>query len=248
MAYVTWDWSNAEYRRGFEELEIVFTIHNDPAEMPERSGLFLMLSHHQVSGKVYYFGLQTDGQNSETPYENMGPAFFFSCWCGRDLEDTRHDEEYGWTQSSGHEGDFIGVRRLYDWGAGSYHVRMGPDGRDQTGNWLSVWITDLATDETTWIGSIRFPRIRGEARIAGHVYSTLEVYGSWVRPIDISELHVSIERPVGDGQAARKAQTGYDMFRKGVGNTNIWFEENEVHLKVGGTTERTAEPEQAIFR
>ena len=54
----------------------------------------------------------------------------FSRWGTRDLEWARWPEDDGWAESSGHEGDFIRVRRFYDWGPGDYVVRLAPDGAD----------------------------------------------------------------------------------------------------------------------
>ena len=52
-------------------------------------------------------------------------------------------------QSSGHEGDFIGVRRFYDWGPGDYVARLAPDGADRDGQWVGLWITEVSTDTTS---------------------------------------------------------------------------------------------------
>ena len=64
------------------------------------------------------------------------------------------------------------------------------------GEWLGLWIAESSTGTTTWIGSLRFPRVKGEARIAGPVYSTVEIYGGGaIRPIDIPTWHVASNGP-----------------------------------------------------
>lgn len=242
MAYIWWEWSLAERKRGFEQIELPFTIHNEPQEMPGRTGLYLMLCSGEINSVGFYFGLQTNVHSPEPPHDR-GKGLLFSRWEERDLANARSVEQDGWTQSSGHEGDFIGVRRSYDWGPGSYVVRIGPDGRDQQGNWIGLWITDLGTDETTWIGSLRFPRVTGETRIEGSCYSTLEVYGGPIRPIDIGELHVSMSRPVGDGVPVRKGTAGYRAFGVDIRNADIRYDSvaDLVHIRVGGLTKHKTE-------
>ena len=51
-------------------------------------------------------------------------------------------------ESSGHEGDFIGVRRSYGWGAGDYRVTLAPDGEPgKDSAWMSLWITDIESGD-----------------------------------------------------------------------------------------------------
>ena len=120
----------------------------------------------------------------------------------------KFSEADGWNQSSCHEGDFIGVRRSYDWGAGEYRVRIAPDGLEGAGEWFSLWITDLDAGETTWIGSLKFPLQDGEAKMGKHASSTIELYGIGpVQPIDIPTWHVSVRRPTGDGVPATWGST-----------------------------------------
>ena len=84
-------------------------------------------------------------------------------WETRDLANARFSETDGWTQSSGHEGNFIGVRRSYAWGAGDYRIRFAPDGDpEDDGVWFGLWITDRSTDVATWIGSLKFPLLDGQ--------------------------------------------------------------------------------------
>ena len=71
-----------------------------------------------------------------------------------------------------------------------------PTARTKHGEWLGLWIAESSTGATTWIGSLRFPRVKGEARIAGPVHSTVEVYGGGaIRPIDIPTWHVASSGP-----------------------------------------------------
>ena len=114
-----------------------------------------------------------------------------------------------------------------------------PTARTKHGEWLGLWITESSTGSTIWIGSLRFPRVKGEARIAGPVYSTVEIYGGGAtRPIDIPTWHVSIERPRGDGHPAEWGQADYSMFGAAILNSDIRYDGGQIHIRVGGLTER----------
>ena len=132
MAYLWWGWSRALQKRGFSEMELAFTIHDDVGDFSKANGLYLMLSYGWVSDNAFYLGLQSNTHPGTTPVVRRGKAVIFSRWGTRDLEWARWPEDDGWAESSGHEGDFIGVRRFYDWGPGDYVVRLAPDGADQT--------------------------------------------------------------------------------------------------------------------
>lgn len=147
-----------------------------------------MLSYGKISGDPFYFVIQTDVQ---------GKGAIFSRWETQNLNFARYSDSEGWVQSSGHEGDFIGVRRSYDWGVGDYRARPAPDGTDPDGTWFGLWLTDLSTGETTWIGSLKFRHIQGTAKAYGPGYSTMEIYGhkNQIRPIDIPQWRVSLKPP-----------------------------------------------------
>ena len=125
MAYIWWGWTQAQDDRGFEELEVAFTVHNDVGDMPGLDGLYLMVCYGKIAETPFYFGIQTNAHSATRPLYGRGKAAIFSRWETRDLELARFSEKDGWTQSSGHEGDFIGVRRSYDWGPGEDIARPG---------------------------------------------------------------------------------------------------------------------------
>ena len=181
----------------------------------------------------FYFGVQTDANR-------RGKALIYSRWGTRDLANARYAETDGWTESSGHEGDFIGVRRLYNWGAGDYRVRIAPDGLDSDGEWFGLWITDLDTDTITWIGSLKFPLLDGTTRIAPRSYTTIEIYGvAPIRPIDIPQWHVSVQRPLGDNVPSTRGYTGYSgVTGRRLQNSDVRYDPSAevVHLRVGGET------------
>ena len=149
----------------------------------------------------------------------------------------------GWTESAGYEGDFISVRREYEWGVGNYQMRLAPHDEDDGGIWYGVWITDKDTGQTTWGGSLRFPLVDGNASIDPYAYSTLEIYGigTPIRPIDIPQWHVSMERPLADQEKAWSATFGYG----GIGgtpaeNVDVQYDRatETIDFRIGGVTER----------
>ena len=249
MGSVQWNWDDGG--NGFLSMEIDFTVHNDIdiADVPPDTGLYLMLGLGEVSGTGYYFGLQVDHGNYLN-YDPMGLGHgrrvIFSRWETRDLANVRVPEN-GYTESAGYEGDFVSVRRQYRWRAGEYRMRIASDGEDDEGIWFSLWITEKSTNEATWCGSLKFPHKEGKAAIAPYGITVSEVYGaSTTKPIDIPEWHVSVKKPVADGDSsptrAYVKHANYDD-RASVPNSNISFnlEEGSLHFYVGGATERRTE-------
>ncbi len=159
-----------------------------------------MVCYGSISNHNFYFGLQTN-VNDPTQGRGRGKGLIFYRWGERDLAFARVDgDEHGWYESSGHERDFIGVQRSYDWGTGDYRMRLAPDGLDDDGEWYGAWITDLSTDATVCAGSLKFPLIGGMTAVKPPRYSTSEIYGQpFLRPIDIPEWGVTMKRPHGHG-------------------------------------------------
>ena len=239
LAYAWWRWDGD---RQFREVTFDFTIHNDPGNFFEDHGLYLMVCFGSISDHRFYFGLQTD-VGDPNHRGGRGKGLIFSRWDERDPNFARFSSEGdGWYESSGYEGDFISVRRSYDWGAGPYRMRLAPDGLDDDGEWYGVWITDITAGTTVWAGSLKFPLVDGATTVRPSLYSTLEIYGSRsIRPIDIPEWRVTIQRPRGDGIKATVGSPGYS----GTGripkpNADIQYDSNAdgFHFRVGGITER----------
>ena len=252
MAYLWWHWgqdrdSSGDGREGIRELTFDFTIHTDPGDFSDDYGLYLMLCYCFIGNVDFYFGLQTDVVGH--PENVGGKGLIFSRWETRDLANARvADSEEGWVESAGHEGDFIGVRRRYNWGAGEYRVSFAPDGADSEGEWFGVWITDKATYETTWIGSLKFPYENGRAAIGSQVYTNMEIYGgSQIQAFRIPEWHVSLKRPLGDGLESGWFESGYAAFGSEMANADVRYDraDGEVHIVAGGVIERTT-PAQVV--
>ena len=120
------------------------------------------------------------------------------------------------------------------------------------GEWYSVWITDLSTDESVWAGSLKFPLVGGTTAVKPPLYSTLEIYGRpSIRPIDIPEWYVSMRLPGGDGIVASSGDPGYSGFGKSPkANADVQYdrETGVLHFRIGGVTKMVGDGEPLRFQ
>ena len=252
LAKVWWWWRyNGDCTGAFLEFETVtvdFTIHNDP-NYSTRGGMFLMLLNGNISGKSFYFGLQTRLQPPLGRPAAKGTLF--SRWDTRDQGNAAADSDHGWTYDGGYEGDFVSARRSYEWSAGDYRARLARDSSRESnadGVWYGLWFTDLDTNVETWIGSLRFPLVEGETHIEGLFSTVLEIYGGAVRPADVPAWHVSVGIPAVDGVEAGCAQTRYPEVEAEDVTSEVRYDTDQrrMHLEAFGATRRQTS-QQLIF-
>ena len=249
LAYTWWGWNRD---RQFREVTFDFTIRNDPGDFSDDYGLYLMVCFGSISNHAFYFGLQTD-VNDPNQGRGRGKGLIFSRWGERDMAFARvADDEDGWHESAGYEGEFISVRRSYNWGTGDYRMRLAPDGLDDDGEWYGLWFTDLSSDETVWAGSLKFPLVSDMTAVKPPLASLLEIYGRpFIRAIDIPEWRVTMKRPRGDGILATWGSPGYS----GLGtvpkpNADVQYDSkvDVLHFRIGGITEQVGDDEPIRFR
>ena len=129
----------------------------------------------------FYGGLQTqsDGYTkSDRRLRKIGRGTLMSMW-GERSHDAIRPSVGGLCQSSGHEGDFVSVRRPYAWTKGKYTyrvVRMDEeqvDGKRHT--WVGAFVYSHTKDENVFIGALRFPS--SDLVLSRKVASFVEVYG-----------------------------------------------------------------------
>ena len=252
LAQVWWWWRyNGDCTGAFLEFETVtvdFTIHNDP-NYSTGGGLFLMLLNGNISGKSFYFGLQTRLQPPLGRPAAKGALF--SRWDTRDQGNAAADSDHGWTYDGGYEGDFVSARRSYEWSAGDYRARLARDSSRESnadGVWYGLWFTDLDTNVETWIGSLRFPLVEGGTHIEGLFSTVLEIYGGAVRPADVPAWHVSVGIPAVDGVDAGCAQTRYPDVEAEDVTSEVRYDPDQrrMHLEAFGATRRQTS-QQLIF-
>lgn len=139
-----------------------------------------------LSGTPFYGGMQTqsDGQTRAEPHvHGIGPGLLMSMWKERSLDAIR-SADGGFFQSSGHEGDFVSVRRPYAWRKGRYTYRVVAMDRQIVSGapftWVGAFLENHQTSENLFIGALRF---KGERlTLERQTASFVEIYGP-LRPV-----------------------------------------------------------------
>lgn len=158
-----------------------------------------------INGVMCYGGLQTkpDGgdRNDRRIRPLGGPGFLLSRWGERDLAAVRMASR-GACQSSGHEGDFVGVRVREDWAAGTYtYILRGLDREvreGQTNRWLGAFVYNHQTDRETYVGAVRIPG--DQLRLGRQLTSFVEIYGGPITPDRVPALSVTFGNHRADGR------------------------------------------------
>ncbi|MEE9508885.1 MAG: hypothetical protein V3V81_00145, partial [Candidatus Bathyarchaeia archaeon] len=133
LHYIWWDFPISRFPR----LTINITIYDEPSY---NDGLYFQMYQSLINNVGFYFGIQTYFYKPD--FCPQGKFLIFSRWGTRDLANVR-TVEGGWSQSAGYEGDFVGIRKCYDWGIGKYSLEISYMESDEVGDWYGVWIYDL---------------------------------------------------------------------------------------------------------
>lgn len=229
LAYVWWRFGVPE----FEDFQIDITIHNDLGTKP---GMYFQMYQGQIGDVGFYFGIQTDVFHPEKG--GQGKGLIFSRWKTRDLADARPASD-GWVQSAGYEGDFIGVRKKYDWTNHKYRLRLTALNEDAKGVWYGFFILDCDKNTEDYAGSIRFPKEAGRRpRIKDGGGTWLEVYSGARKVSDLPRWHVSLDGAYVAQRAVKAKQAVSDY--SWVPNTDVHFDKdtNAIHILVGENVNR----------
>ena len=106
----------------------------------------------QTDQTVFYFGLQTNLQG-------RGKGLLFSRWDTIDPANAKGaDTPDSWVEVGTYEGNFVGVRRLFNWTNHHYILRLTslPEEDDEVGRWFHFTLIDTETGEETYVGGLRF--------------------------------------------------------------------------------------------
>lgn len=186
-------WWNLGQDAGFESYSVDVTISDD---VPDDVSLYLSpIGIAHLSGTPFYGGIQTrtDGASKADPkLKVLGRGLLLSMWNQRSTDAIR-PADGGYFQSSGHEGDFVSVRRPYAWTRGKYTYRVTRmdralvDGKPET--WVGAFVYSHDKNENIFIGALRF---KGENLVLDRqVASFVEIYGAR-RPVsDIPKFSVT---------------------------------------------------------
>jgi hypothetical protein len=185
LNYVSWDFG----RGNFRTLLMNVTIYNEPNN---KDGLYFGTYYGKINGTPFYFGLQTDILYTDTG-KLSGKGLIFSRWGARDLSEV-HTVEGGWSQSAGYEGDFVGIRKHYNWTTHSYQLKLEFIESDNIGNWYGLWITDLTDYTVDYLGSIRFPMTTPDKMgIEDGGITFTEIYNKKIPGTPLPNWHVSVD-------------------------------------------------------
>lgn len=231
----------------FESYSIDATI---SADVPSTKNLYIAPVGIAHLNKIpFYGGIQTqaDGNTkSDRRLRKIGPGLLMSMWGERSLDAIRPSIG-GFCQSSGHEGDFVSVRRPYQWSKGTYTyrvVRMDEEIIDgKTYTWVGAFLYAHAKDENVFIGALRFKS--EDLVLSPKVASFVEVYGGRIPVAEIPKVTVTFGNLKINGKAAavRAVQA---IYPKGVPDyADAKSKDGSVVIEVGkpveGRTERRVE-------
>jgi hypothetical protein len=192
----------------FESYSIDCEISHD---LPATTNLYIApIGLGQLGGSNFYGGIQTncDGYTKlDRRLRKLGPGLLMSMWGQRDFEAIRPSLG-GFCQSSGHEGDFVSVRRPYDWSAGKYTYRIVRMDEETIGEepftWVGAFLHVHETEEHIYIGALRF---KGhELKLGRKIASFVEVYGRRIPVEEIPQVTVTFSNLRINGQAAQPKQ------------------------------------------
>ena len=188
----------------FQSYSIDVTVSED---VPSTTNLYIApIGIAHLSKIPFYGGIQTqvDGHTkSDQRIRKIGPGFLMSMWGERSLNAIRPSIG-GLCQSSGHEGDFVSVRRPYEWSKGTYTyqvVRMDEeiiDGMPYT--WVGAFVYSHEQDENVFVGALRFKA--EDLVLSQKVASLVEVYGHRIPVAEIPKVTVTFGDLKINGQAA----------------------------------------------
>ena len=235
-------WWNTGEDRAFESYSIDVTISDD---VPSSVRLYVApIGIASLGGTKFYGGIQTmaDGYTKQDRrLRKIGPGFLMSMW-GERSEEAIRPSVGGFFQSSGHEGDFVSVRRPYEWSKGKYTYRVvrmdreAIDGKPHT--WVGAFVYSHEKDENVFIGALRFP---GENLVLDKsLASFVEIYGPRIPVEEIPAVAVTFGNLRVNGVAV-ESLTATAVYSKGVPDyAEAVTEGDHVLVRVGSLVERKA--------
>ncbi len=198
-------WWDLGEERPFQSYSIDVTISEG---VPSTTNLYIApIGIAHLNTIPFYGGIQTqaDGHTkSDSRIRKIGPGLLMSMWGERSLDAIRPSID-GLCQSSGHEGDFVSVRRAYEWSKGTYTyrvVRMDEEEVDGTPHtWVGAFVYSHEKDENVFIGALRFSG--KDLVLSRKVASFVEVYGRRIPADEIPEVTVTFGSLKVNGKAVK---------------------------------------------
>ena len=253
MANAQWGWKTNTGTS--DSITMDFTVREDPGHFSEDHALVMAFGWSSIGSTRFGFGIRTDLDKPGTD-GSQGKGIVFNRWGTHDKTLARPTED-GWVVTGTILGDFISIRKPYDWGVGDYTVRIAHDetADDPDGRWFGMWITD-SEDEETYMGSLKFPMVGGEPpkiNPRGDLYQSMLALlgGGVIKPQDIPVFEIALSPP-DEGSSIdppKRVTTVYSQFHGVMTNSNITHEREDglVIMRAGGTTLRTTDPGTEII-
>jgi len=202
LHYVNWSFPT----NTFKNLQHTVTIKNMPTNWdgtPNNDGLYFQMYNAFINDTIqFYYGFQTSLQGKK--------GFIFSRFSTRDLSNVIIPTG-GWSESAGYEGNFVGVRKWYDWGTGSYQVTLNLDSTDHVGDWYSVYVKNLQTNAIDYMGSLRFETSSNSTGIKSGFGTWTELYAKdQLNPnTPLPNWNISVVKVLADGNLPVHASSLY---------------------------------------
>ena len=245
MAAVLWDWQDDT--PASDSLTMDFSINEDPGHFSETDVLVAALAWGHINGVRFAVGLRTDVDKPGTD-GSQGKGVLFNRWDTADTSSYSRTTGNGWVETGQLGGQFISVRRSYNWREGDYSLRIAQDGADDDdGRWFGFWITKKSTNVETKLGSMKFALSDdGEATIQARNFglgSLIAILGDGaLKPHEIPVFELAFSRPnASGGDDPNAVNVTYSQLHGVMTNSNISYDsgEDEVTIRAGGTTLRT---------
>ena len=253
MANAQWGWQTQTGKS--DSITMNFTVREDPGHFSEDHALVMAFGWSSIGSTRFGFGIRTDLDDPDTD-GSEGKGIVFNRWDTHDTSLARPTTD-GWVVTGTILGDFISIRKTYDWGVGDYTVRIAHDGTedDTDGRWYGMWITDSDGVETH-MGSLKFPLVDGAApkfNPRGDLYQSMLALlgGGVIKPHEIPLFEVALSPP-DEGSSIdppKRVTAVYSQFNGVMTNSNITHdrEDNVVIMRAGGSTRRTSDPGTEII-
>lgn len=239
MSYVHWEFA----RKKVKSIEMVVNIANDPGDSV---GLYFSPYNATIGNQMFYFGIQ-----NLLWKEGCQPrkGILFSRWGTRDIANTKSTPE-GWSVSMGNEGDFVSVRKFFDWKPGRYTLRIAPECRDSDGLWYEFTVTDDA-GHTTSAGCLKFPLVAGnDPTLDGKGTAFMEFYCGAKSPAEVPFWKVEVERFTADDGAVPLVQAVsiYPHPHTYLKNADVYSDGSIIFMAIGRGVKRLHSPGAMLKR
>ena len=242
--YYGWSWPNGVF--GMSSLEMSVRFDNDPVTSDVLFFATELFCGTPKLRNTFYFGIQTNVQG-------RGKGVIYSRFGTQDPADSEvPNSPDAWAVSSPTEGGFVGVRRLYNWTAGSYVLRIAAVRDDAAGRWYGLWLLDPTQKVSSYAGALRFPKD------ADGVYPLIMVegFGSFIEhatavstPQSVPLWTVSVGRPLGNDKtiAATSAHWWYAPPTDAWQNSDMWAEGEIIRARMGADTVRVHDASSLVY-